>query len=1115
MADAILVNLHCHSNFSDGDQTPEALAGHLAGAGVRHAALTDHDTLEGWPRFAATLKKRGIACLPGVELTTQYAGRELHLLGYGFDPDNAALAATLRSLRQVRSQDVHSIAGSMRKAGASRPDEPNAAPNGSLDARDAIALVHHAGGRVFLAHPLVHEPDLNKLAALARDLAAQGLDGIEAIYAGFSETQQAALREMAREHGLLICAGTDFHGAGKTGLSDYAIAMPNEDWIAFRKAMFSPILSPRSEDFRTTLSEAGAQTPQTAKQKARPHRFRRRSFALRIVLPTLVAMALFLAAFWGFVLPSFETTLLERKREMIRELTNSAWSILSSYEREVQAGRLTREQAQTRASELIRDLRYGPEGKDYFWIQDSQPRMVMHPYRADLNGESLTGFADPRGVKIFVEFANQVQRAGEGHLDYVWQWNDDPARLEPKESYVKGFAPWGWIIGTGLYIDDVRQEIARIEQRLIFAALAIFVAMAALLLYVLQQSLRIERERQEVVDTLRESTERYHTLVDAATEGMLLVLEDRCRYANPTLLNLLGYSAQQLEFLDLADVLPKRGDNLVLWEGENGADALPAQLVHSDGSEVECIVTLNPIAYAGQAGFLLLARAVTPAPVQAQDEALASSQRQIAERDALIESLQAPLLALHEPVAVLASAPVLCKLNASVEQAARLMTAQDATAALVTSESGAAIGMVTDHDLRARVLGSTAAANTPLHTVMSAPLHRISVHAPAYEALMRMSECSVGHLVVEDAGGQITGVVDQAALLQFSRYSPAALLGALAHAKAPHEVAACCQRAVPMARSLMRSSARPRHLTQFLTSICDAATQRLIELAMCELGPPPARFAFIALGSQGRHEMNLLSDQDSGIVYAPADDVAEAQTQAYFLKLGARVSEGLRDAGYPLCPGQVMASNPRWCRSLPDWLLVFEASVRRAEPQEVADFSIMLDFRAVHGDAELAREMRRRIHALLQDEPAFFLPFVQNTLSFKPPLRLGNLYLGGEGEHAGEIDLKDATMPIVSFARLYALRHAVAEAGTWARLESLVTAGHLQANSRDEIALAFDFLMHLRLRNQLALLDAGRPASNKVHPGRLGHIEQELLKQAFAQISAMQKKVGYDFPGAA
>ena len=186
---------------------------------------------------------------------------------------------------------------------------------------------------------------------------------------------------------------------------------------------------------------------------------------MRIFLPTLIVIALFLAMIWGIILPSFEQTLLDRKRELIRELTNSAWSILASYERDEQSGLLTREQAQALAITRIEALRYGPEGKDYFWIQDMQPRMIMHPYRDDLNGQELLNFTDPRGVPIFVEFADLVRRAGEGYIDYVWQWKDDPLRLEPKESYVKGFAPWGWVIGTGIYIDDVNAEIARIEQQ--------------------------------------------------------------------------------------------------------------------------------------------------------------------------------------------------------------------------------------------------------------------------------------------------------------------------------------------------------------------------------------------------------------------------------------------------------------------------------------------------------------------------------------------------------------------------------------------------------------------------------------------------------------------------
>jgi CBS domain-containing protein len=420
--------------------------------------------------------------------------------------------------------------------------------------------------------------------------------------------------------------------------------------------------------------------------------------------------------------------------------------------------------------------------------------------------------------------------------------------------------------------------------------------------------------------------------------------------------------------------------------------------------------------------------------------------------------------------------------------------------------------MVTDRDLRERVLGNAVARNTPIHAVMSAPIQRISMHTPAFEALLKMSESGMRHLAVEDADGKIIGILDQSALMQPSRYGPAALLSGLASAQTPPDVASRCRETLPLARSLLQSSARPDHVARFLTSVCDAATKQLIELAMRDLGTPPARFAFIVMGSQGRQEMNLLSDQDHGIVFA-AEGIDDA-AHDYFLKLGAKVSEGLRNAGYPFCRGNVMASNPRWCRTLPEWLRSFETMARQAEPQEVADFSIALDFRVIFGDGELARELRRRIHSLLQNEPAFLLPFAQNALSFKPPLRLGNLYLGGEGEHAGEVDLKDAMMPIVSFARLYALQHGFDDAGTMTRLHALVDANHLQSSSRDEIELAFDFLMQLRLRNQFALIDAGQPASNRIHPGRLGHIEQEMLKQALAQISAMQKKVGYDFAGA-
>jgi PAS domain S-box-containing protein len=1232
MGGAMYVNFHTHTIFSDGDQTPEAMAGSLAEAGVRYAALTDHDTVEGLARFKDALDKRGIPSVSGVELTTQFDGREAHLVAYGFDPDHPELAATLVSLRQVLSLDVHSIAGSLRKAGSRRPagidtvGAANAAPNGWLDVGDAIALLHRAGGRAFLAHPLVFEPDLERLNALLGRLKAQGLDGIEAVYAQFSATEQADLRRLARKHDLLVCAGSDFHGVNGLGNQPPGIDMPRDDWMRFRAALFS---GPAFFADTAGAYPAGTGAPDSPADPAgRPHRFRLRSFDLRIVLPTAAAMGLFLVALWSLILPSFEQTLIERKREMIRELTNSAWSILAAYQRDEQDGLLTREQAQSAAAGLVEQLRYGPEGKDYFWIQDTQPRMIMHPYRTDLNGQDLSGFRDPRGVAIFVEFAAQVQREGQGYIDYVWQWKDDPQRLEPKESYVRGFAPWGWIIGTGLYMDDVRQEIARIEQNLIGAALAISGAIALLLLFVLQQSLRIERRRQEVVDNLRESTARYHALVEATTEGTALILDGRCRYANPTFLAMLGYTAPQLAFLELDDLLPRATSNHALWEAlESGVAESPALgearegcLARKDGTVVECILTLNPIVLGGQPGYILLARdlAWLPAAARGGTGALAApagifralatrrgafvdinpagrellarlsgaddgqlaladcfadpsdfehvfgrliaegevrnhvlrieapggvarfislsaalvrdeqhqpafidglledvtvAHNQAAERDSLIEKLQASLLFLHEPIANLGRDAIVVGLETSIGHLARQMTERHATAALVASESGAVIGIVTDHDLRARATAEGRDLDDPIHSVMTAPLIRIPEGARVYEALMRMEEHGVRHIAVEDANGGVVSVIDNNALIQFPSYGPIVLLREIARAATLEDVARSCERAAPLAGSLMESSAQPRHVTRMLTSVCDAATERVIELSVAELGPPPAAFAFVAMGSQGRGEVTLLTDQDNGIVFAATEDSDPEQVADYFLRLGTRVCDGLQRAGYAFCRGQVMASNPRWCRSLPGWLSGYDAWLRRAEPQDIADLNVFLDLRVVHGDAELVHALRRRVHATLPNEPAVLYQFARNALTFRPPIRLpGNIYFGGAAEHAGEIDLKDALMPIVVFARVYAQRHGILETHTLERIDALAERDLISSSSRDEIIAVYDFLMQLRLRSQLAAIQAGRSPSGGVQLAKLGHTQKELLKQAFAQIAAVQKKIGYEFP---
>ena len=1234
MSKTISVNFHCHSVFSDGDQTPEALAASLASAGVRFAALTDHDSVEGLFRFQEVLKKRGVASVSGVELTTSYKGREVHILGYGFDPFHPDLSATLQSLRQVRELEVQSIAGSLRKMGSNHQVRYhpaatiNSAPNGRLDTFEAISLLHRAGGKAFLAHPLIYESDPDQFEDFINALQGGGLDGLEALYAPYSEAQRNRLRVLAHKYSLLMCAGTDFHTTSGNASDPYAIEIAREDWNKFRDALFTSSVfaaKDRAGDDRLNPDNALSGNP-----IRKPHHFRRRSYVLRIFLPTIIAILLFLAVIWNVILPSFEQSLLDRKRELIRELTNSAWSILVSYQQDEQKGVLSREEAQSLAIERIAALRYGPEGKDYFWVQDFEPKMIMHPYRPDLNGQDLSSFTDPRGVKIFVEFANLVRQEGEGYIDYVFQWKDDPQRLVAKESYIKGFEPWGWVIGTGIYTDDVRQEIALLEKKLISTSLAVSGVIVLLLLFVLQQSLRIEHERQEVVNTLHESTERYHTLIESTTEGTLLILDDHCRYANPTFLNMTGYSAAQLEFLELADLLPQEPENQTAWDilknplGEISADIVGFEgiLRHSDGHLLECILSMNLITVAGQKGIILLARDIAnqsallgdeeisrsaktvpvgifraranrraifietnpaaraylahiadPQPALAdlfpepaefdaffhllQDQGEVRSQivnfgtsdastrtlsisarmvhdeqehsayidgtlqdvteirkKEIA-RDALIERLQASLLFLHQPITNLGRTVVVADMDTSIEVLARRMTERNVTAALVSRENANMVGIITDHDLRDRVLAGKLPLTTPIYTIMSSPVTKISEDALIYEALMKMEEKGVRHLAVEDSSGQIVGLIDSKSLIQFQRYGPIVLTREISRAASADEIAQQSERTPLLVKTLLNSSARPRHVTEMLSSVCDTATERLLQLAIDELGQPPVAFAFIGMGSQGRQEQTLLTDQDNGIIFAPVPESDLSTVTAYFLQLGERVCQGLNRAHYHYCPGKVMANNPRWCRSLPEWIAGFNEWVFRSEAQEIIDLSIFFDFRTVYGDSELTQELRRAIYKILADQPAFFPHFARNAQLFKPPVRLlGNIYIGGGStEHGGEINLKDAMMPMVAFARLYALRHQVNATHTLERIETLSAMNVILPSSRDEIITAYDFLMQLRLQHQVASIENGHPPQNTIQPGKLGTIQQELLKQAFAQISAIQKKVSYDFLG--
>lgn len=282
-----------------------------------------------------------------------------------------------------------------------------------------------------------------------------------------------------------------------------------------------------------------------------------RATFLKIIIPVGLAFILFVLSVFLLFIPFMEAQQMAQKRRLIRDLTNSAWSLLAQYEAEVQAGDLSLKEARKKAMNRVRKLRYGPEGKDYFWISDMQSKLVMHPYRTDLEGQALPDFTDSNGTRLLVAFSDTVKNHTAGYVDYAWQWKDDPGRIAPKISYVRGFKPWGWIVGAGIYVDDVREDMASFSRRVMFVSAVILVLALLLVLYIIFESIKTERKRMEADKKLLENDKKllglynesskaleiYRSFLHSSADAIVLYnMEGKAQYINRAFTEIFGWT---------------------------------------------------------------------------------------------------------------------------------------------------------------------------------------------------------------------------------------------------------------------------------------------------------------------------------------------------------------------------------------------------------------------------------------------------------------------------------------------------------------------------------------------------------------------------------------------
>jgi len=824
-------------------------------------------------------------------------------------------------------------------------------------------------------------------------------------------------------------------------------------------------------------------------------------FIISIVLPSILAIVLFILAFYLVLVPLFENNMMDRKKEMISELTNTAMSLVNEYYSEYSSGILSEKEAQELAANRVGEMRYGNDRKDYFWITDMRPFMILHPYRKELIGTDLSDYADPDGKKLFVESVKVVRERGEGFIDYKWQWKDDTTLIVPKLSYVKGFEEWHWIIGTGIYLEDVKQEMKLIKRNLFWISFIIILVIALALAYINRQSILIEKRRREAEQKLLLSRQKYKSLVEASSEGTLMISERSIIYVNQKFLDLSGYDRTEI-----SEMKPERIFDLdwititESFEDPGRSVSFETSLSCKDKSSLQVIISVSRVNHNNSFGYILIVKEPGKSDILEK------------EKDRLSHDMQTTILLMNQQISNLKTSFISCNSETAIAEAARLMKRKNKKVIFVQQDTQI-IGVVGMSDLINRQLAGDIDPGSPVTTIMSAPVVWVFEDTLISEALLRCKTEGISHLLTKNRKGEITGQISYESLLETQQNFTGALKSEILEAESEDELAVIYARMITLVDTFIESGVKTESIAWVISNIADSINTRIIELSIENIGEPPCEFCFIVMGSQGRGEQTLVTDQDNGIILD--DECGEINdANEYFIKLGSEINRGLNTVGYKYCKGNFMAGNPEWCLTKMKWKELFTGWINNSDPQDLLDISIFFDFRAVYGNSKLANELRDHINETARDKAVFYYHLSQSVTRHKAPVGLFGQIVGEHNSSdSNMVDIKKLLLPITGFARIYALRNRLPETNTPERLESLKNEEGMPAGFIDETIQAYRLLMNLRLSHQAKQIMRGDEPGNIIDVNKLTDIEQSTLRKVLSVINEIIVKLKSDFKG--
>ena len=487
------------------------------------------------------------------------------------------------------------------------------------------------------------------------------------------------------------------------------------------------------------------------------------------------------------------------------------------------------------------------------------------------------------------------------------------------------------------------------------------------------------------------------------------------------------------------------------------------------------------------------------------DEARRQIETQFGQRNADQQTLNAQLSGFLRPN-VVRVAP-----QTTIRETMETMVQAKVGSVVVADADNFPLGIFTQSDAMRRVVSPNYPTSAPIEEVMTSPPATLAASATAYDAMLVMATHGIRHLVLVDAEDRLAGVVSERDLFAMQRVGLRSVRKVIAVAKDIDTLSHAAGDVRRLCLNMLGQGVSAEKLTQFISGLNDSLTRRVIEITLARHDLFGLDWAWLAFGSEGRDEQTFSTDQDNGIIFICPDFADRDALQLRFLDFAREVNEGLARCGFPLCKGNIMASNLLWCLTQDEWQERFTQWIRLPEPEALLNATIFFDFRPLYGNDALAKSLRKWLLDMSGNAKVFLRFMAENAVKATPPLgMIRDFVFDNNAEFPHTLDLKAfGARPIVDAARIIALAHRIPHSSTTERLRMAAAQGKLGGDDINAVIEGFFFIQQLRLRNQRAGTPPG--GENRVNPDKLNELDRHVLKEAFKQAKRLQSRLQLEY----